>query len=338
MIFLGFLLAMLLVVSSVVMGCPPQVLFYLFFDLPTVLLILLGLAGYVHFFGKKEFVRGMKSFFAFSFPPDDESIQAGRFFLRLSEFTIRWGLLCMIFSLAWSMTALDPDTIGMPVAICLLSFLYVSILVVFVFLPIGLRLSPQASQSSFQWFAVRLSLAGLGIFFLARFVLVLILLVIQTPDRHEAINLQEFGNAVQLALFSFNPADPTGNWIPSTWLRTSMFFFDLPSLILVVAGWWAFRLASGKRRRWIALPILIFIGLLGTVLGLTMTLADLDPVKIGPNFMMSMLTTLYAFIGAAGFFIADMYSSFRTPPPLPPAEGTEQAKEIIDNVIKGERR
>ena len=66
-------------------------------------------------------------------------------------------------------------------------------------------------------------------------------------------------------------------------------------------------------------------------------LADLDPNTIGVGFMVATLTTLYGFIAVTGFLIADMRRSFRAPPPLPPAEGMEEAKRIIDNVVAGER-
>jgi hypothetical protein len=47
-----------------------------------------------------------------------------------------------------------------------------------------------------------------------------------------------------------------------------------------------------------------------------------------------MLTTLYAFIAAAGFLISDMRRGFRDPPPVPPTEDMEQAKAIIDKAVE----
>ena len=50
--------------------------------------------------------------------------------------------------------------------------------------------------------------------------------------------------------------------------------------------------------------------------------------------VVALLPTLYAFIAAAGFLIGDMRRCFKNPPPAPPAEGAEQAKEIIDRVVE----
>jgi hypothetical protein len=67
-------------------------------------------------------------------------------------------------------------------------------------------------------------------------------------------------------------------------------------------------------------------------------LSDLDPNVLGPGIAVGVIPLLYAFIGAAGFLIADIHCSFREPPLSPAAEGTEQAKAIVERVVEKERR
>ena len=144
--------------------------------------------------------------------------------------------------------------------------------------------------------------------------------------------------SIQQAALAINPADPQGEYSPFVNSGVIVCYIDIPSLVLVIGGWWVFRLASGKRRELIAAPVVILIGVIGSILGFCLMLADLDPNTIGAGFMVSSLTTLYGFIAAAGFLIADMRRSFRDPPPQPPVEGMEEAKRIIDNVVAGEQR
>jgi len=297
----------------------------------------------------------MKTFFAFSFSPDEDNVETGRFFLRLTKFTVNWGLLGMIFALLLIMLDLDPDILGYKIAFCLFSILYAFGFALFVFFPIGIRLSPSELHRSSCWLAIRLSLTGLAIFFIVRFIFVLITLAIITPDRPmEPVQPNEIGFVVQQTFLTFLPGDPEGNVLPHLhrWgFDMIWFFYDLPSLILVVGGWWIFRMASGRRRRWIAAPVIILIGIFWSIVGFALILSDLDPNSLGASFAVAILTTLYAFIGAAGFLIMDVRHAFKEVPndspssdlraatdTVPPAEGMEQAKEIIDRVVERERR
>jgi hypothetical protein len=219
------------------------------------------------------------------------------------------------------MTNMDPDTVGPAMAVCLLSCLYALGLALFVFLPIGLRLSPTTSQLPvFLWrFSLWQLLVGVGVFYLLRCLAVLLTLMI-APD---ATSNPEI--VFQRATFALNPADPTDNYFP---------FTDLPSLVLIVGSWWAFRLASGKRRRWVAAPVIILIGIFWSIQCFIFMLADIDPERVGTGFAVTMLPTLYGFIAAAGFLSAAMRRSFQYLSPSSPAEGTEQAKEIIDRAVE----
>ena len=324
MIFLGFLIFAVLFLLSVAISATN---FFVFVDVPSFLFILLGVAGYFLLFGRNEFGRGVKTFFAFSFPPDDNTHESGRFFLRLSRFTLTWGLLGVVIGIFLLMTNLNPDTLGYALAICLLSFLCASGLVLFVFLPIGLRLLPPTSQlTAFRQMAIRLLIFGLVGFVLMRFLVVIVLRnVLAEP-------------AGLSALLAFNPADPKGDIFGSFGFHWILLFWDVPSLVLIVGSWWAFRLASGKRRSWIAAPVVILIGIFWSVQCFIFMLADFAPDLAGAGFAVAMLTTLFGFIAAAGFLIADIRHGFKDPPSLPPAEGTEQAKAIIDRAVESERR
>jgi hypothetical protein len=360
MIFLASLLIIALFLLSFCI-CGWDKLF-VFADPLTTLFLLSGLAGYMLLFGRKEFRRGVKTFFAFSFLPDEHSLESGRFFLRFAKFTVHWGFLGMIIGLLMMMADLDPNTIGIAVAVCLLSVFYALGLAVFVLLPISLRLSPPELKPATWKTAVHLAFAGLALFFLTRFFIVLLVLSVQ-EHRTGPIQSGEFFTAAQQAAFAFNPADPNGDVLPHFddiekrvgegislsffgkiylyALQWFFFFWDVPSLVQVVGSWWAFRLASGKHRGLIAVSVIIWIGLLWTLMGIALMLVDLDPELIGVGFFVSMLTTLYAFIAAAGFLLADMCrrsGDYGVPSSPVPCEGIEQAKEIIDNVVARERR
>ena len=339
MIFLGFLLFAIITVLSIIIGgldkLPP------FLDIPSLTLVSLGIAGYTLFFGRKEFVRGMKVFFAFSFPQDDDSMKAGRFFLRLAELTLGWGLLVMIYGFVLMMIDLDPDKMGPPIAVSILGFLYATILSLFVFLPIGLRLSPPTLPMSGLWrFSLRQWLIAFAGFFLIRCLFVAILIVLQEPGRTGLITAQEFGSVVSYAAFAFNPGDPLGKY--PLGFDLIPIFWDLPGLVIVVGGCGAFWLASGQYRKWLFAPVVILIGIQGTITGCVMMLCDFKPEYFGAGVLVSMLTTLYGFIAAAGFLIADVISpgtAMRSVPgSLDGSEDIEQAKQIIDNVVERERR
>ncbi|MCL2006295.1 MAG: hypothetical protein FWG73_09075 [Planctomycetaceae bacterium] len=300
MISLGFLIVVILFWLSLLIT-PLSV--GIFWDPLVFSFVLSGLTGYILICGRKEFARGIKAFFAFSLLPDDE---AGRFFQRLTTFTVRWGLFGMLLGLASIMLDLDLDTMGIGIAFCLLSVLYTLGLAGFVFLPIGLRLSPSETHPSFWKMTVNLSLAGLAVFVLLACIRVL-------------ADIGHFGSDMFLVKWGFHMIG---------------LYLDIPSFILVVGCWWAFRLASGRRQKWIAAPVIILIGVFWSIQSFIFMLSAFDPEIFGPGLAICLLTTLYAFIAAAGFLIADMWSSFEDPPPSPPAEGMEQVKEIIDRVVE----
>jgi len=80
---------------------------------------------------------------------------------------------------------------------------------------------------------------------------------------------------------------------------------------------------------------------IGLFMGFVFMLGGIDPETFAPGFTVAMLTTLYAFIAAAGFLIADMRHSgdcARVPVTSTTlSESMEQAKEIIDRVVEAER-
>jgi hypothetical protein len=331
MISLAFLIiAVLFVLAASIQGFA---LLWIFVDAQSLLFVLLGIAGYFLLFGRKEFRRGVKTFFAFSFPPDEHDLESGQFFLRLSSFTMRWGILGMLLGVIMIMTDLNPDTVGHALAISLLSFLYASGLALFVFLPIGLRLSPPMVQPPGFWrFSVWHLLFALVAFYLLRCLAAFMMLAVS----HDPA--ESFGVVFQQAAFTINPADPQGNYSPFGY--GIFLYIDPVSIVLMVAGWWTFRLASGKRRRWIAAPVVILIGIFWSIQGFVFMLANLNPDTICAGFMVLTLTTLYGFIAAIGFLIVDSIKSGNDKTPSSPAlsDETEQAKQIIDRVVEKERR
>ena len=283
---------------------------FVYFDLPSFLFILLGVTGYFLLFGRKEFGRGVKTFFAFSYPPTEENVATGQFFLRLANFIPSWGVFGTLAGCVLVVNDLNPDTVGPACAVCLLCPFYALVLASFVFLPIGLRLSlPTAQLPGFWRFSIRQLPVCLVLFLLLGYLIVVLSDLGIFPPR-----------------FSF---------------ASILLFTDVPSLILIVGSWWIFRLASGKRRKWIGAPTVILMGFFWTIVGLVIMLSDLDPDTIGSGLAVAMLTTLYAFIAAIGFLLADMVSENRSggiPSSLDDAEKTEQVKEILDRVVENERR
>ena len=64
-------------------------------------------------------------------------------------------------------------------------------------------------------------------------------------------------------------------------------------------------------------------------------LANLDLKTFAPAVMCSMLSTLYGFVAAAGFLIADVRNTATTGrSSFALSEEAEQAKKIIDNVVE----
>ncbi|MCL2745290.1 MAG: hypothetical protein FWE67_15720 [Planctomycetaceae bacterium] len=294
MIFLGFLIFALLFCAAVIFDG-----FAFFFDSIAVSYILLGIAGYILLFGGKKFHLGMNTFFTFSFPADDNTAETGRFFLRLTEFTLAWGLLGMVLGTVWAMTKLDPHTIGQPIAFSLLSIIYAICLAVFLFLPIALRLSPPTlSPAFFGQTSIFQLLLAIGCFFTLRCLAVVLLFAVQTPNRLGPIQPEEFGSVIFRATFVLNPVD-------NSFGR----YYDFKSILVLAVCWLAFRLASGKQRNWIAAPVIILIGIFWSVVNFVLMLGNFDSQMYGIGFMVSMFAALYGFLAAACFLIADHLQS-----------------------------
>lgn len=348
MIVLANLLFALLFVLSAAINLAGMDKLWVFLDIPSLSIILLGIAGYVLLFGRQHFRRGVKTCFAMSYPPSEDNAETGRFFLHLAEFIILWGFIGMIFGIVLAMCDLDPTCIGPAIAVALLSPFYALGLSLFVFLPIGLRLSSPASlQLSGLWrLSVRQLLLALGIFFLLRCLAVIFALLIQSDfSLIGPIGAKEFGLVVQrAATVTHNPVDYQWGLFDHG-IREIPIYIDLPTLIQVLGSWWIFRMASGKRRRGIAAPAIILMGLFWSIMGFVIMLTDIKPNLpdlFASGCVVAMLTTLYAFVAAIGFLIADMRSASKDggvpPSSSAPLEDTEQAKEIIENVVARERR
>ena len=317
---------------------------WVFVDLQSLIFILSGVAGYFLLFGRKEFGRGVKTFFAFSFSPDDHASESGRFFLRLAEFTLAWGLFGVLIALLLIASSFNPDFLGQALAVGVLSFLYASGLSLFVFLPIGLRLSPPKLDATvLRRLLIRLSLFALVGFVFLRCLPVIV--IFSASQLSAQLPPYEFATAVQHAAFAFNPADPitpAAYYSPFHHPPAIFLYIDAASAILMVAVWWLFRMAAGKQRKWIAAPVVILIGMFWSIVGLILMFSDLNPQTIGSGFMVAMLTTLYGFFAAIGFLMVDMLRSDSGDygvPASPALSGEmEQAKEIIDKVVEKERR
>ena len=359
MIFLAFLLfGVLFLLGASANGFHG---IWLFLDVPSFLYVLLGVAGFFLLFGRKEFVRGVRTFFAFSYPQDEYSPESGQFYLRLTTFTLTWGLIGLLSGMVLLFYDFQPESIGTALAFCLLSFMYASVLALFVFLPIGIRLSPPTLPLPISWrFSVWYLFIGLGTFYLIRCIGAILALALahfaQQPDiPMEPVFPNELRTIVyRAANLPYNPVDP--QWGPfqdgfsAKGILSEVFLYiDVASWIVMVGSVLLFWMASGRIPRWIMAPVVILLGLFWSILGLVIMLSDVNPETIGSGFSVTMLTTLYAFVAAIGFLIVDMtwsgwtgnYTTSQCSPPLSsPAfsESVEQAKEILDRTVENERR
>jgi hypothetical protein len=87
-------------------------------------------------------------------------------------------------------------------------------------------------------------------------------------------------------------------------LRFLVFFWDFPSFAAVFGMLIACRLEMGKlQNRYDWIPICILIGILWSLLGMSLMLTDLDPETFLIGCMVSLITTLYAFIFAIAVLV-----------------------------------
>ncbi len=339
MIFIGFFIVTALFLLSVWIGSPGLEKLAVFWDTPSLLLVLLGITAHILHSGRKAFTIGVRTFFAASFPSNEQTIEAGRYFQRLTEFSMGLGVVLMLLGTVVAMVDADPNTVGQWFAVALLSFTYTCSLSLFVFLPIALRLTPLQDRRSFStWFTIRLTLFGFGAFFLMRCLIVLLITVMQMMPNGEAygevygsVQPNEFGKIVHSATFELNPADIAGEFD----YLSAPIYWDTPSLVLVFGSLAAILLAGGRFRGLISVPVCITVGVFWSVQGVIFMLCDLDPNTIAAGFMVAMLTSLYGFAAAGFFLVVDMVRDPREsfPSDESPSKESEQAKRIVDNAV-----
>ncbi len=302
-------------------------------DVPAALFTFLGLFGYTAYKGRKPFFAGLSAVFR---KPKEPNAEIAQYFQQLTQFTLFWGVLGMALGMIWALAWVRlPNIIGTPVACSVFSFMYSGWIAVLLFWPIAMRFSahplsahPDPSATVFPEgegnttnllenstlhsplstlrFPIIATLLAIAAFFLIRALMAILLVCLFNTKAYPGVekNLGDVEMVLWQTFLTINPGDN----IQWEYYLNPVFYWDVPSFIVIVLGLVAFRLAVGKTNgishsRFTYVPVSIFLGLLWTLEGFTMMLCDLDPDMYGAGTMVSLLTAFYGFLAAVFFAI-----------------------------------
>ncbi len=138
MIFFNFLLASILLAFSIILAGAPLSAFW---DVPSVVAIvasvLLFAAGAGHWL---TFCRGIGGIFSPEIPKDEAT---SKFFEKLVHFTLCAGLFWTLLGFIIILGSMDPETVGVGLAVSLLTVFYSLFFSLFLFWPIAVRTKPE---------------------------------------------------------------------------------------------------------------------------------------------------------------------------------------------------
>jgi len=259
-------------------------------DLPALLGVLGAVVCFVFTFGYKKFRAGLS---AVLYRPKEPQPEIAECFRKLALST----LALMIVS--FSILRFIPDyTPGEPVQHHLLMsaifiVVYSGWLALLFFMPMANRHSGGTSNTKYRLCLIASALLGI----------VALLAIGAGTCMAKQIPI---GNVLQEIADTLN----TG--------RVVLLLLDFPSLVLVLATIGACRLGMGKvqnQHDWI--PVCLFIGILWTLNGMVLMLANFSPEHFVPGLLVASLTTLYACLFALAalariFWIAVIFVSALT--------------------------
>ena len=308
MFLLGLSLAVLLVVASIALGGPDKL--RVFWDFPSMSWVLLGILFHIFTWGRLYFLPGLKVIFR---RPKTGDPAIADYFRRLTVWTIGVGVVGMVFGIVWGMIWVkQPEIVGQPVAVTVLTFFYAACLAMMVFAPISVRFSIDETEAGIKHhrFPLMLTLFGLAAYFLTRATMVMVLVSMMSfdearelgvPNEALSVDAEDVGFVFRKAVFSLNPADFYGSI--SHYLYPQM-YWDFPSLLLVGGCLLAFRLSAGRpKNRFDWIPVSIIYGIIGSITGMVLMLSDLDPDKYSIGCLVALLTAFYGMIAAVFFAI-----------------------------------
>lgn len=304
MIALGLFLILNLFALNAILSKPDHYL-QVHFDGFSLIYVFCCILLHVALFGRKKFFRGLSALIRLPKQGDQEIAD---YFSRLSFFTLLIGVVSMTVSSVASVYLIRyPDIVGQFFAWSIFPFFYAGWISVMLFLPISLRYGVSTGiepaepkiqlnfQKRFPFGSTFLSIAA---FFLTRglMAILLITMMYNWSEHSQVLPTTEAVLVLEKTFFSLNPGDPDGNTLE---YLNPTFFWDSPSMLVILLSVWAFYLAAGPvRNRMLWIPLCILFGVLWSLEGFTMMLSDLDPDKLAPGCMVTLLTTLYGFFAA----------------------------------------
>ena len=147
MIFLGFLLfSFLFVLGSLIGGMAPIV----FFDIPSIVMVAGGILCFVMATRRfSTFRRGIRQVFRLGDIPESERKEAiitANFFKTLSYFSLVIGGLWTLMGFCIMLGDMDPETLGVGIAVSLMTLLYSFVLSATIFMPISIQYRNMATE------------------------------------------------------------------------------------------------------------------------------------------------------------------------------------------------
>lgn len=143
MIILNFFLAFIVVALSIMICGAPLAAF---FDTPSIIVVgasvLLFLIGSGHV---GLFFNGLRKSFSFQ---REENAAMSESFAKLSWFTPMAGVFWAVVGIMIMLGDLDPETVGVGIAVTLLTMFYAVFVTLFLFWPIAVRFRPALNVSA----------------------------------------------------------------------------------------------------------------------------------------------------------------------------------------------
>ena len=140
MIFLGFLIFCLLFVAGAAIGGVPAMVF---FDIPSIVMVAGGILCFVMATRRfSTFRRGIRQVFRLGDIPESERKEAmitANFFRTLSYFSLVIGGFWSLMGFCIVLGNMDPETLGIGVAVSLMTLLYSFVLSATIFMPISIQ-------------------------------------------------------------------------------------------------------------------------------------------------------------------------------------------------------
>ena len=339
MILLGIFLILELHAMSAFLGGQQFVENYLMihFDSEAFFFVFLCLLAVVQVRGYKKFFRGLGAVIRL---PKTGDAEIAAYFRRLTFDALLIGLVGMLIGgVANFFLIRCLDIVGSYIAFSLFAFSYSAWIAVMLFWPIANRFAAdvQPIPSPRNGFPVGLTLVGLTAYFLARAIMVMLLIsLLSSKDGTPTVQFEDLGFIATQALFSLNPVDLDGHAMA---YLNPVTYWDCPCFVMVLLSLGAVRLAAGplkNRLDWV--PVSILVGVLWAIEGMICMLCDLDPELYVPGCMVSLLTAFYGFIAATLFAMSSLRQGRRfqnSDEAL--TETEEEARQILDSAVEKER-